>query len=135
MSPSSFYNSHLESQSQLSARLSTKSTYLSTVRVVIFLVFITAIIYELNERELQASILLTIILVVVLGVLVKFHNKVKAQLAMAGYKTISEFACQVGVTPSRISRVVTGYEFPSVGLQNEMARALGINIKHLSRLL
>ncbi len=83
MNPSKFYNIQLEKQSQIKARLSAKSTLFSTVRVVVFLVFITTIIYELNERELQASILLTILLVIILGVLIKFHNKVKSQLLMA----------------------------------------------------
>ena len=69
------------------------------------------------------------------NVIPEYRFALKAQLAMAGYKTISEFAHRAGVTPSRISRIVTGYEFPSVGLQNRIARVLGIDIKQLSRLL
>ena len=65
----------------------------------------------------------------------EYRFALKAQLAMAGYKTISEFADQAGVTPSRISRIVTGYEFPSMALQNRIARALGINTNELNRLL
>jgi transcriptional regulator with XRE-family HTH domain len=65
----------------------------------------------------------------------EFRFALKAQVAMAGYKSISELARQVGVTPSRISRMVTGYEFPSVDLQNGIARALGVDVRQLGRLL
>ena len=83
MNPSKFYNSQLEKQSQLKANLSNKSNLFSTIRVVVFLLFITVIIYELNERALQPAILLTLLLVIILTGLVKLHNKVKAYLVMA----------------------------------------------------
>ena len=83
MNPGKFYNNHLEMQMKLSARLSKKANLFSTVRVVVFLVFITAILYELNDRALQQSILLSLLLVIVLAFLIKSHNKIKTRLTMA----------------------------------------------------
>ncbi len=83
MNPSKFYNSHLKKQGDIQASLAAKSKLFSTVRVVLFLAFITAIVYELNEREMQPAILLTIALTIILVVTVKLHNKVKAQLVLA----------------------------------------------------
>lgn len=83
MNPSKFYNSQLKTQNELRAVLSKKSKLFSTIRVTVFLVFIIAIVYQLNERALQPAILLTLLLIIVLAGLIKFHNKIKAQLEMA----------------------------------------------------
>ncbi len=83
MNPSKFYQNHLEKQILLKAKLSAKSKLFSTVRVVLFLTFITSIIYELNEREMQSAIFLTIALILILAVIIKLHNKAKAELIMA----------------------------------------------------
>ena len=83
MHPSKFYKTHLEKQTLLKASLSSKSKLFSTVRVVFFLTFLIAIVYQLNERAMQSAILLTVFLVLLLAILIKFHNKVKAQLVMA----------------------------------------------------
>lgn len=83
MNPSKFYKNHVVKQSQLKTRLATKSSLFSTVRVIVFLLFISTIVYELNERAMQSAILLTIALVIILGILIGLHNKVKSQLMMA----------------------------------------------------
>lgn len=83
MNPSKFYSDHLEKQTRLQASLSKKSNLFSTIRVIVFLVFITGIIYQLNERALQPAIIGSILLVVVLAALIKIHNKVKAKRMMA----------------------------------------------------
>ncbi len=83
MNPSKFYNSQLKTQNELKAVLSKKSKLFSTIRVTVFLVFIIVIVYQLNERSLQPAILLTLLLIIVLAGLIKFHNKIKAQLEMA----------------------------------------------------
>ena len=83
MNPSKFYKNHLENQTVLKTKLSAKSKLFSTVRVVFFLTFLIAIVYQLNERAMQSAILLTVFLIILLAMLIKFHNKVKAQLIMA----------------------------------------------------
>lgn len=83
MNPSKFYSDHLEKQTKLQAGLSKKSNLFSTIRVIVFLVFITGIIYQLNERAMQPAIIGSILLVVVLAALIKIHNKVKAKRMMA----------------------------------------------------
>jgi len=83
MNPSTFYKNHLEKQTLLRANLSAKSKLFSTVRFFFFLTFLIAIVYQLNERALQSAIMLTVFLVILMALLIKFHNKVKAQLMMA----------------------------------------------------
>ena len=83
MNPSKFYTQHLEKQSKIQVRLSKKSNLVSMIRVIVFLVFITAIIYQLNERALQPAIIGSIVLTVVMALLIKFQNKIKVKLTLA----------------------------------------------------
>ncbi|MCF6361374.1 MAG: hypothetical protein L3J29_11515 [Cyclobacteriaceae bacterium] len=82
MSPKEFYNSQLEEYLNSKKALTKKSSLYSIIRVVVFIVFLVAIIYEVNERAMQASILLTILLVGLLAILIKSHNKIKNLLKL-----------------------------------------------------
>jgi DNA mismatch repair ATPase MutS len=109
MNPSKFYNSQLEKQRDIKRKLSKKSNFYSTFRVTVFLVFIVAIIFELNERELQAVLLLTILLGVILAFLIKSHNKVKARLTMASNL--------VKLSNIELERIIGSYEKIDNGLE------------------
>jgi len=82
MSPAEFYNSQLEEYLNNKKALTSKSNLFSIVRVIVFVVFLVAIVYEVNERAMQASLLLTLLLVGILAVLIKKHNKIKEQLKL-----------------------------------------------------
>lgn len=83
MNPSKFYNNYLETQAKLQTSLSKKSSLFSIIRIIVFLVFITGIIYYLNERAIQPALIGSLLLVIVLAALIKLHNKLKASLVMS----------------------------------------------------
>jgi hypothetical protein len=64
-----------------------------------------------------------------------YRFQLKAQIATAGYRTITEFARAVRVDISRISRIVGGWENPSPKLARSMAEALSLTAKELKDLL
>ncbi len=80
MSPQQFYTQQLENQSQVKKALTKKSNLFSTVRVIVFLVLLVAIVYQVNERAMQTSLVLFLLMVGILALLVKRHNKIKEQL-------------------------------------------------------
>jgi len=82
MNPIEFYNAQLKENLSTQKNLSKKSNLYSTVRVLAFIAFLVAIVYEVNARAMQISILLTILLVALLAILIKYHNKIKERLAL-----------------------------------------------------
>ncbi len=82
MNPTDFYNLQLENNLQTKKVLTKKTNLFSTVRVVVFLVFLVVIIYEVNARAMAVSLLLTLLMVVVLAILIKSHNKIKEHLKL-----------------------------------------------------
>lgn len=83
MNPGKFYSQEEQKHNAQSKLLSKKSSVLSTTRVVIFLTLLIGIIYLVNLRELQWSIGLTFLLVTIMAVLVRWHNKIKYKLRIA----------------------------------------------------
>ena len=65
----------------------------------------------------------------------KYRFFLKGRIHEAGFKTIGGFAGRVGAHISTISRIVNGWEVPSPGLQERMAKELGLTIGELGRLL
>lgn len=80
MNPGKFYNDTLLEKEAEKNSVSRKSRIISILRVAVFVPSIIEIVYLLNLRELQSSILLTILLVLVMGLLIRFHNRIKRQL-------------------------------------------------------
>lgn len=80
MSPPQFYNQQLEEHLVRQKNLTKKNNLFSTVRVVVFLLLLVAIVYQVNERELQTALLFSMALIGGLIVLIKTHNQVKKQL-------------------------------------------------------
>lgn len=83
MNPGKFYNQEEQWRKEESKKLSSKSSVLSTVRAVVFTILLVTIIYLVNLRELQWSIILTLLLVSIMAILVRVHNGIKYQLRIA----------------------------------------------------
>jgi len=65
----------------------------------------------------------------------KFRYSLKAEIIGAGYKTLTDFANAINADLPRLSRIVTGWEIPGPGLQQKIAKSLGISLKELKGLL
>lgn len=65
----------------------------------------------------------------------QYRFALRGKIHGAGYKSLSEFAEQIGVTASRISRVVSGWEWPSPTVEREMAQTLGMTLREFKELL
>jgi hypothetical protein len=65
----------------------------------------------------------------------KYRYKLKARIFEAGFKTVQEFAAAAGTDPSRVSRVIGGWEFPSDCLARSMADALRVSAQDLEQML
>ena len=59
----------------------------------------------------------------------------RAEIHRAGFQTITEFCEKVPVDPSRVSRILQGWEMPSPKLQRAMAKTLGVTVREFSALL
>lgn len=86
MEPKSFYTKELKSQSKLQQKLQKLSNRWATLRVLIFVVMLAAIVYQVNERAIQQAIVLTFALVVLMVFMVKRHVKIKNNRQLATYK-------------------------------------------------
>jgi plasmid maintenance system antidote protein VapI len=65
----------------------------------------------------------------------KFSYGLKAKIISEGYWTLTEFSEKIGVSVSRVSRVVSGWELPGAELQKSIADTLGITLSDLAELL
>jgi hypothetical protein len=65
----------------------------------------------------------------------KHRLKLKARIFEAGFRTVREFAAAAGTDPSRVSRVISGWEFPSDCLVRSMATALRVSAQDLTKML
>lgn len=64
-----------------------------------------------------------------------YRYTLKGEIIKAGFRTVSEFAEEIGATNGRLSRTIRGWEYPSPGLQRRMAKGLGVSVKELRELL
>jgi len=58
----------------------------------------------------------------------------KAAIVGAGYR-YNEFARRLKTHPSRLSRIMSGAEFPSPTMQRAISRELGLTLRELRSLL
>ena len=65
----------------------------------------------------------------------EFRYALKGQIISSGYRTLTDFSKKMKVDLARISKVVSGYEFPGPKLQRKIAETLGITLNELKELL
>jgi len=65
----------------------------------------------------------------------EYRYGLKARIIEAGHKNLTDFSKKMRVDLARISKVVSGYEFPGPKLQRKMAETLGITLSELKELL
>ena len=65
----------------------------------------------------------------------QYRFSLRARIAQAGFRTVAGLAREVGVDPSQVSRILSGYQLPSLRLGQAMASALGITLRQLKELL
>ncbi len=110
MNPKDFYNEQLDHYLKSQKGLSKKSKLFSTIRVVVFILFLVAIVYEVNERAMQFSILLTLSMVGLLAILVKYHNKTKRQLTLVS-NLVSLSNLELAKLAGEYKKIEDGNEF------------------------
>lgn len=65
----------------------------------------------------------------------KYRYSLKAQIIEARYKSLTDFSKGIGTDLPKMSRIVSGWEIPSLTLQDRMAENLGITLRELKDLL
>lgn len=80
MNPGKFYREELVKHESTRDSLAKKSRTVSVIRVIVFVLLTIGVIYLVNLRELQWSIILTLLLVTVMAFLIRWHNKIKYRL-------------------------------------------------------
>jgi len=65
----------------------------------------------------------------------KFRYNLKAAIIGAGYKNLTDFSTSIEIDLARVSRIICGWEYPSVAFQKKTAKALGITLKELQALV
>lgn len=65
----------------------------------------------------------------------KYRFQLRAKIAEAGFRTISEYSGAVGVNIARISRIISGWEIPGVDLSKRMSQELGMSLDEFAGLL
>ena len=64
-----------------------------------------------------------------------YRYKLKGKIHSSGFRTLTEFSERINVDVSRLSRVCSGWEIPSPGLKEKMAKGLEITSQELKALL
>jgi len=59
----------------------------------------------------------------------------KARVHECGFKTIKGLAETMEADPNRISRIISGWEFPSAKLQIQIAKKLNLTLSELGKML
>jgi hypothetical protein len=65
----------------------------------------------------------------------KYRFKLKGAIIACGYKSLTQFARDIGYGQSQLSNIINGWLFPSPEWQRKAAQALGITISELKDLL
>ena len=64
----------------------------------------------------------------------KFRYRLKAKIIEEGYRNLTDFSNGIGIDLPRVSRIICGWEYPSLIFQRKAADALGVTIKELQTL-
>ena len=64
----------------------------------------------------------------------KYRYRLRGKISEAGFRTISKYSEAVGVNVARMSRVVSGWELPSLKLSHSMAEKLELTIDEFGEL-
>lgn len=65
----------------------------------------------------------------------KFRGELKGEIHKKGFKTIVKFSSVIDTDPTRMSRIINGWEFPSTPMQEKIARALELSLNDLGKML
>ena len=65
----------------------------------------------------------------------KYRNRLKAKIHEVGFKTLTQYCDTAEVDISRVSKIITGWEKPSLELAKKMVKPLKISIDEFSELL
>ena len=65
----------------------------------------------------------------------KYRYGLKARLAQCGYRTAAQFCRAADLDPATFSRIVNGWELPSVEIQRRLCFYLGLSGGELRELL
>jgi hypothetical protein len=65
----------------------------------------------------------------------EYRFKLRAKIAEAQFRTLTDFSRILGINVSQVSRVVSGWEWPSPKLQQDMAKALHVSFEEFQGLL
>lgn len=65
----------------------------------------------------------------------KYRNRLKAKIHEADFKTLTQYCDAAQVDISRVSRIITGWEKPSLEFAQKMIKPLKISIDEFSQLL
>ena len=69
------------------------------------------------------------------AVIPRYRHQLKGAIHSAGYQHIKEFCLRQGMSNSRLSRILGGWEWPSPRNQKALAEGLGVNIRDLQNYL
>jgi len=65
----------------------------------------------------------------------EFRYKLRGAFLSAGYRSVGEIAEATGFRPNTLYTVFSGWRHPGPGVQNAMARTLGISLRELRGML
>lgn len=65
----------------------------------------------------------------------KYRYGLKSKIIGCGYGTLTEFSNQNGIPLPMISKIIKGWEIPTVPFQKRLANALGMTLTELRELL
>jgi len=64
-----------------------------------------------------------------------YRFRLRAKIFESGFKTVGEYAEIAGVGASRISRILNGWERPTLNLAEKMSKPLNLSIDDFSQLM
>ncbi len=64
-----------------------------------------------------------------------YRFELRGRIAIAGFRTLGDFAQAIGTDSAKISRIIRGWEWPNEKLRVAMAEKLGTSMDDLLRIL
>jgi transcriptional regulator with XRE-family HTH domain len=63
------------------------------------------------------------------------RHQLKGRVYASGWKTLVDFAQEIGIHRVYLSKILGGHEFPSPSVQRKIASGLGLTVRELRELL